>query len=85
MNPAHTFVQPISEFSEEVIQVNRTSKKTTGGNKIGFAVLVVVGNKKGKVVAKKKVKGLDFKTLIEILETFYPASLGYQIYIKEKS
>ena len=44
-----------------------------------------VRNKKGKVVAKKKVKGLDFKTLIEILETFYPASLGYQIYIKEKS
>ncbi len=38
-----------SEFIEEVVQVNRVSKKTKGGNKIGFAVLVVVGNKKGKV------------------------------------
>src|SRR5258706_16419955 len=38
-----------SEFSEDVIQVNRVSKKTKGGNKIGFAVLTVVGNKKGKV------------------------------------
>ena len=37
------------EFVEKVIQVNRVSKKTTGGNKIGFSVLVVVGDKKGKV------------------------------------
>lgn len=37
------------EFSEKVIQVNRVSKKTTGGNKIGFSVLVVVGDKKGRV------------------------------------
>lgn len=38
-----------SEFVENVVQVNRVSKKTTGGNKVGFSVLVVVGNKKGKV------------------------------------
>lgn len=37
------------EFSEKVVQVNRVSKKTTGGNKIGFSVLIVVGDKKGKV------------------------------------
>jgi len=37
------------EFSEKVVQVNRVSKKTTGGNKIGFSILVVVGDKKGKV------------------------------------
>lgn len=37
------------EFNEKVIQVNRVSKKTTGGNKIGFSVLIVVGDKKGKV------------------------------------
>lgn len=43
------FNQQRSEFSEEIIQVNRVSKKTTGGNKIGFSVLVVVGDKKGKV------------------------------------
>lgn len=37
------------EFEEKVVQVNRVSKKTTGGNKIGFSVLVVVGDKKGRV------------------------------------
>ena len=36
-------------FEEKIVQVNRFSKKTKGGNKIGFSVLVVVGNKKGKV------------------------------------
>ena len=38
-----------SEFDEKVVQVNRVSKKTKGGYKIGFSVLVVVGDKKGKV------------------------------------
>lgn len=37
------------EFDEKVVQVNRVSKKTKGGNKMGFSVLMVVGNKKGKV------------------------------------
>jgi len=37
------------EFNEKVVQVNRVSKKTKGGNKIGFSVLVVVGDKKGRV------------------------------------
>lgn len=39
----------MDEFTEKVIQVNRVSKKTTGGNKIGFSVLMVVGDKKGRV------------------------------------
>lgn len=38
-----------SEFEEKIVQVNRVSKKTKGGNKIGFSVLVVVGDKKGRV------------------------------------
>jgi small subunit ribosomal protein S5 len=38
-----------SEFTEKVVQVNRVSKKTKGGNKIGFSVLVVVGDRKGRV------------------------------------
>jgi len=41
--------QQKSEFAEEIVQVNRVSKKTKGGNKVGFSVLVVVGDKKGKV------------------------------------
>lgn len=34
---------------EKVLQVNRVSKKTAGGNKIGFSVLMVVGDKNGNV------------------------------------
>ena len=37
------------EFDEKVIQISRVSKKTKGGNKIGFSALVVVGDHKGKV------------------------------------
>lgn len=39
----------IKEFEEKVIQVNRVSKKTKGGNRMGFSVVVVVGDKKGQV------------------------------------
>ena len=39
----------VSEFEEKIVQVNRVSKKTKGGNKIGFSVLMVVGDKKGRV------------------------------------
>lgn len=38
-----------SNFDEKVVQVNRVSKKTKGGNKMGFAVLMVVGDRQGKV------------------------------------
>jgi len=38
-----------SEFEEKIVQVHRVSKKTKGGNKISFSVLVVVGDKKGRV------------------------------------
>src|SRR4029077_9519940 len=43
------FGQTPSEFEEQVVQINRVSKKTKGGNKIGFSALTVVGDKKGKV------------------------------------
>jgi small subunit ribosomal protein S5 len=38
-----------SEFEEKIVQVNRVSKKTKGGNKIGFSALAVVGDGKGRV------------------------------------
>ena len=41
--------QEPKEFDEKVIQVSRVSKKTKGGNQIGFSVLMVVGDKKGRV------------------------------------
>ena len=37
------------EFSETVVEVNRISKKTKGGNQIRFSALVVIGDRKGKV------------------------------------
>ncbi len=51
MNTRRPDNRPPSEFDEKVVQVNRVSKKTKGGNKIGFSVLVVVGDKKGRVGA----------------------------------
>lgn len=39
----------VKEFEEKVIQISRVSKKTKGGNKAGFSVLMVVGDKKGRV------------------------------------
>lgn len=38
-----------SEFFERVVQVNRVSKKTKGGDKRSLSVIVVVGDKKGRV------------------------------------
>lgn len=37
------------EFEEKVVQINRVSKKTKGGNRISFSALVVVGDRKGRV------------------------------------
>ena len=39
----------VKAFEETVIQINRVSKKTKGGNQMRFSALVVVGDKKGKV------------------------------------
>ncbi len=37
------------EFEERVIQLNRVSKKTTGGSSLSFTALVVLGNRNGRV------------------------------------
>src|SRR5260221_5052368 len=37
------------EFSETVVQINRVSKKTKGGNQMRFSALLVIGDRKGKV------------------------------------
>lgn len=43
------FDRPQSEFEEKIVQVSRVSKKTKGGNKIGFSALAVIGDGKGRV------------------------------------
>lgn len=37
------------ELEEKVVQINRVSKKTKGGNQISFSALTVVGDQKGRV------------------------------------
>lgn len=49
MSGQNNYKNQVKEFEEKVIQISRVSKKTKGGNKIGFSVLMVVGDKKGKV------------------------------------
>jgi small subunit ribosomal protein S5 len=41
--------QEDKEFEEKVVQINRVSKKTKGGNRISFSALIVVGDRKGRV------------------------------------
>jgi len=65
------------EMFEKVLTINRTSKVTKGGKKIGFSALVVVGDRKGHVgygfgkaneVADAIKKGLNDakKTMFEV-------------------
>lgn len=46
----NAFGEP-KEFHETVVDVNRVSKKTKGGNTMRFSALVVLGDKKGRVGA----------------------------------
>jgi small subunit ribosomal protein S5 len=41
--------QSRGEFIEQIVKISRVSKKTKGGNKVGFSALAVVGDGKGKV------------------------------------
>ena len=41
--------KPSDGFEEQIVNINRVSKKTTGGNKVGFAALAVVGDRNGRV------------------------------------
>lgn len=41
--------QPQKEFEERVVQIDRVSRTVKGGKRMRFRVLVVVGNRKGRV------------------------------------
>ena len=84
-------IEEVKEFEEKIVQVNRVSKKTKGGNRIGFSVLVVVGDRKGRVgvglgkapdvtSAVKKAVSYAKKHLVTVpLENF---TIPHEIYIK---
>lgn len=86
----NSFNEP-REFDEKVISVNRVSKKTKGGNQMRFSVLVVVGDKKGRVgvglgkskdvsSAIRKAISLAKKHLINVPIT--KGTIPHDIYIK---
>ncbi|MBI4036407.1 30S ribosomal protein S5 [Candidatus Daviesbacteria bacterium] len=79
------------EFFEKVVQVNRVSKKTQGGDKRSLSVLVVAGDKRGKVgvglgkaadvqSAVKKATAYAKKHLIEV--PLKGRTIPHQILIK---
>lgn len=79
------------EYTEKVVQVNRVSKKTAGGNKIGFSVLIVVGDKKGKVgvglgkatdVSSAVRKGATYAKKHMISVPMVKTTIPYEIKIK---
>lgn len=79
------------EFEEKVIQVNRVSKKTTGGNRIGFSILVVVGDKKGQVgvglgkapeVSTAIKKGINFAKKHLIKVPIINGTIPYEVLVK---
>ncbi|OGY26773.1 MAG: 30S ribosomal protein S5 [Candidatus Woykebacteria bacterium RBG_16_43_9] len=79
------------EFEEKIVQVNRVSKKTAGGNKIGFSVLVVVGDRKGRVgvglgkapsVQDAIKKGALYAKKHLISVPMVEATIPHEVYIK---
>lgn len=78
-------------FEEQIVQVSRVSKKTKGGNKIGFSVLMVVGDKKGKVgvglgkavdVSSSIRKGVTLAKKHVINVPIVNATIPFEFYIK---
>lgn len=81
-----------SEFYEKVVQVNRVSKKTQGGDKRSLSVIVVVGDRNGRVgvglgkagdaqSAVKKASAYAKKHLINV-PLKDSRTIPHQIYIK---
>lgn len=83
--------QEVKEFEDKVVQVHRVSKKTKGGNRMGFSVVVVVGDKKGRVgvglgkapdVASAIRKGSNYakKHLIDV--PMNGSTIPHDVYVK---
>lgn len=79
------------EFDEKVVQVNRVSKKTKGGNRIGFSIVVVVGDKKGRVgvglgkapeVQSAIKKGVSYAKKHLINVPLKNSTIPHEVYIK---
>lgn len=80
------------EFIEKVVQVNRVSKKTKGGNRIGFSIVVVVGDGRRKVgvglgkaptVASAVAKGTAFAKKHFITVPLRGTTIPWEIRLKK--
>ena len=80
-----------SDMVEKVVSVNRVSKKTKGGNKSGFSVLVVVGDRKGQVgvglgkaidVSSAMAKAVDYAKKHLFRVEMYNTTIPHDIRIK---
>lgn len=81
-----------TEFEEKMIQVSRVSKKTKGGNNVGFSVLMVVGDRKGRVgvglgkasdVATAMRKGAKKAKKKMILVPLRGTTIPFKVVVKE--
>lgn len=79
------------EFSEKVVQVNRVSKRTKGGRRFSFSVLVVVGDKKGRVgvglgkaptVANAVAKGVNYAKKYLIRVPLKGTTIPHRVWVK---
>src|SRR3990167_2279042 len=82
---------PETGYEEKIVQVNRVSKKTAGGNKIGFSVLVVVGDKNGRVgvglgkapgVRDAISKGANYAKKHMISAPMVETTIPHEVYVK---
>ncbi len=86
------FQQAPSEFEEKIVHIRRVSKKTAGGNKMGFTALVVVGDRKGRVgvglgkapdVSSAIRKGSTYAKKHLITVPLINGTIPHEIFIKE--
>lgn len=79
------------EFEEKVVQVHRVSKKTAGGNRMGFSVVVVIGDKKGRVgvglgqapeVQKAVAKGVAYAKKHLVTVPMNGTTIPHQVLVK---
>ncbi len=91
-NQRGDYQQAPREFTETVVQVNRVSKKTKGGNTIRFSTIVVVGDKKGRVgaghgkapdVVSSIQKAISYAKKHMVTVPMKETTIPYQIYLKK--
>ncbi len=92
MAQGQRYIPEVKEFEEKVIQVNRVSKKTQGGNQMSFSALVVIGDRKGRVgvglgkskdVASAIRKGVSLAKKHLITVPVVKGTIPHDIFIKK--